>query len=441
MISVRSLDLAGSWSSVGTATLTITAIENQPPTAPGQTVTTDEDTALPITVTATDDDGPSPPTFTVLDAPAHGALSGTAPELVYLPAADYHGNDSFTFTANDGSLDSAPATVTITIRPVNDRPTAAPATVSAQSGTPVPVEIAGADVDGDALTFRIVTPPAHGTLSGTAPALTYTSTAGYTGADSFRFSVSDGQVDSEPATVAISVTAAPPPPAPTPALAVADNPSRTAGVRPLDGAVFRSGASAYIFIGPVDGSRVRSVTFTLDGAPFSDEHAAPFDFAGTSSSRPCSACVPTAYPFESNLLTLGTHRIGALVIIRDGSRNQLLATFTVADTTPHGLFVSASRDRSAPAPLANATLEGLRYAFFGPQDDQIAGARYVVFRIDGRVVNVDPSAPYDVIGSTMSGIALPLDTRRMSKGWHRASATVVLAGGSTILEAVEFRVT
>ena len=134
----------------------------------------------------------------------------------------------------------------------------------------------------------------------------------------------------------ITVTAAPPPPPPAPVLVVANNSSRTSNVRPLDGVVFRSGASAYIFVGPLDDSRVRSVTFTLDGDSFAHEREAPFDFAGTSSSRPCRSCLQTAHPFESNLLTVGTHRIAALIILmRDGSRTQLQATFTVADTTSH----------------------------------------------------------------------------------------------------------
>jgi hypothetical protein len=72
--------------------------------------------------------------------------------------------------------------------------------------TPVPIMLTGSDPDGDPLTYAIVTPPSHGTLSGTAPNLTYTPTAGYTGPDSFAFTVNDGHATSAAAQVSITVT-------------------------------------------------------------------------------------------------------------------------------------------------------------------------------------------------------------------------------------------
>ena len=54
-------------------------------------------------------------TFTVVAGPSHGTLSGAAPNLTYTPAADYNGPDSFTFKVNDGTVDSSPATVSITV--------------------------------------------------------------------------------------------------------------------------------------------------------------------------------------------------------------------------------------------------------------------------------------------------------------------------------------
>src|SRR5205823_7746640 len=106
-----------------TVTITLTAV-NDAPVASDQAVTTDEDTARAITLGATDTEG-SALTYTIVVGPVHGTLSGTAPALTYTPAANYNGADSFTFKANDGSLDSNTATVTITVAAVNDAPVAA----------------------------------------------------------------------------------------------------------------------------------------------------------------------------------------------------------------------------------------------------------------------------------------------------------------------------
>ncbi len=104
---------------------------NASPTAQGQTVSTDEDTLLPLTLTGIDSDSPSL-TFAIVAGPAHGLLgslgapncvAGTCSAAVdYTPAADYNGPDSFTFKVNDGLVDSNTATVAITVDAVNDPP-------------------------------------------------------------------------------------------------------------------------------------------------------------------------------------------------------------------------------------------------------------------------------------------------------------------------------
>ena len=55
------------------------------------------------------------------------------------------------------------------------------------------------------LTYSIVTPPTHGTPSGSPPNVTYTPNAGYSGPDSLTFKANDGQQDSNIATVSITV--------------------------------------------------------------------------------------------------------------------------------------------------------------------------------------------------------------------------------------------
>jgi VCBS repeat-containing protein len=192
-------------SNTATVTITVNPV-NDAPVAQDLSATTDEDTAVGITLTATDVDG-DPLTYTVVSGPAHGVLSGTAPNLTYTPAANYNGADSFTYKANDGSLDSNTATVTITVNPVNDAPVAQDLTATTDEDTPVGVALTATDVDGDSLTYTVVSGPAHGVLSGTAPNLTYTPAANYNGADSFTYKANDGSLDSNTATVTITVGA------------------------------------------------------------------------------------------------------------------------------------------------------------------------------------------------------------------------------------------
>jgi hypothetical protein len=87
---------------------------NSPPVASNQAVTTNKNTAKAITLTASDPNN-DPLTYSIVTQSAHGTLTGTAPNLNYNPNTDYVGADSFAFKANDGTVDSNTATVSITV--------------------------------------------------------------------------------------------------------------------------------------------------------------------------------------------------------------------------------------------------------------------------------------------------------------------------------------
>ena len=116
-------------------------------------------------------------------------LSGTEPNLTYTPNLNYNGSDSFTFVANDGTVNSVLATVSIIVTPVNDIPVADNQNVTVTEDIAKDITLTASDADGDPLTFTIVSSPANGTLSGTAPNVTYTPNLDYNGSDSFTFKV------------------------------------------------------------------------------------------------------------------------------------------------------------------------------------------------------------------------------------------------------------
>jgi hypothetical protein len=90
------------------------SVGNHPPIANPQNLSVNRNTSLPITLTATDADNDFL-TYSIATQPANGTLSGLPPNVVYLPNFNYSGPDSFTFTANDGQTNSAPATISITV--------------------------------------------------------------------------------------------------------------------------------------------------------------------------------------------------------------------------------------------------------------------------------------------------------------------------------------
>jgi hypothetical protein len=187
------------------ATAEVLTLGNSAPVAHDGTVQVSEDKATGLDLRASDPDG-EPLIYTVVTAPARGTLSGTGASLTYRPAANFTGTDSFTFRVNDGTADSNLATVTLTVLPVNDAPRAHSIALSTPEDTPLAVTFPASDVDGDALTYTVLSLPAHGTISGTMPDLTYTPAPNYNGPDSFTFKANDGALDSNVATISFTVT-------------------------------------------------------------------------------------------------------------------------------------------------------------------------------------------------------------------------------------------
>lgn len=89
--------------------------------------------------------------------------------------------------------------------PTNEPPVAVAQSVAAAEDTDTSITLTASDPDGDALTYSVVTGPAHGTLSGTPPNVVYTPATGFSGPDSFTFKANDGKADSNVATVSLTV--------------------------------------------------------------------------------------------------------------------------------------------------------------------------------------------------------------------------------------------
>jgi uncharacterized repeat protein (TIGR03803 family)/VCBS repeat-containing protein len=193
------------------ATITVTIEDNSAPVASAGTLSVTEDTAASGTLQATDPEGHAL-TFSIVSNGIKGTVLITNPTTgayTYTPKPNVNGADSFTFRVNDGTVDSNVATVTITVTPVNDAPTAQAANLTTNEDTAASATLAASDVEGDTLAFSITSNGTKGTAvitNAATGAYTYTPNLNANGADSFTFKVNDGVVDSNLATVSITIT-------------------------------------------------------------------------------------------------------------------------------------------------------------------------------------------------------------------------------------------
>ena len=147
------------------------------------------------------------------DPPQHGTVElQPTGGFTYTPNSGYSGTDTFTYVFTNTLLQGPAATVTLTVAdpPPNRAPTATDGAATALEGGPTQLTLAGTDPDGDPLSYTVTAGPAHGTLSGAAPNLTYTPAPGYVGLDSFEFTVEDGRGGTDTGMVSLTVTAATP---------------------------------------------------------------------------------------------------------------------------------------------------------------------------------------------------------------------------------------
>ncbi|MCT4706616.1 tandem-95 repeat protein, partial [Enterobacteriaceae bacterium H16N7] len=211
-----------------TVTFTVTPVTD----IVADTVTTNEDTSVVITVNSNDSFENSGHTVTAINGTAIGVGASAAVSngsvilnadgtLSFTPAANFNGATSFSYTVTSGGVTET-ANVTVNVTPVNDPPvpvnpgtqgqTFNPTTGNYAATTPEDIafngQVAATDADGDALAYNVVGQPTHGsvTLNATTGIYTYTPTADYNGADSFVVEISDGKGGTVQSTIALTIT-------------------------------------------------------------------------------------------------------------------------------------------------------------------------------------------------------------------------------------------
>ncbi|GMG76919.1 hypothetical protein ShirakiTB12_53880 [Priestia megaterium] len=191
---------------ISTITITILPV-NDPPVGPVVvTLVTNEDTAVSSQITAFDPDG-EVLTYSLQDPPTNGvAVVNPDGTFTYTPNENYNGPDTFTVLISDPSGAFIVTNVFVTVTPVNDVPVVPNYEFVINEDTSLNSQVVATDVDGNPLTYGLLTGPVNGTVvvnpDGT---YTYTPNENYNGVDSFSVVVSDGQGGTAISTITITI--------------------------------------------------------------------------------------------------------------------------------------------------------------------------------------------------------------------------------------------
>ena len=194
----------------------VTPPPNRPPTTVPDAYTLEEDTVLSVVEGVLENDFDSDVdslSVRALSQPASGILSLLENgSFTYTPFADFFGEDSFTYAASDGELESVETLVTLTVTSVNDAPQSSDDAYFTNEDESLAVESVDgvlandADIDGDVLRAVLEGAASNGTVNLEEDGgFTYTPNPGFSGLDSFSYVTNDGKTSSTPSTVTIDV--------------------------------------------------------------------------------------------------------------------------------------------------------------------------------------------------------------------------------------------
>ena len=295
-------------------------------------------------------------------------------------------------------LNTTIATTTVPAGPA--APVPVNQTVSVATGATKAITLSATDANDPpaSLTYAVATQPTHGTLTGTAPALSYTSTQGYVGPDSFTFTATDPGGLSGTGTITIKVLAS----------NVIDNtPPVITITSPTNGAVLTPG-------------QVVNAGFTCADA-----------ITGVDA---CTGSVATGAPISA---TVGAHTF--VVLARDAAGNVARATvgYRVVETA---LVVQNYNAANAVPVTCNPQLpQGIQTVPITVSAPlQVGTGRNLTFRFAPRAGSVPPlrtrtnivyTLAVPVHGTAISATIVP----NSGTANARSSASATVTGGKAVL--------
>jgi len=196
----------------GTATAKVTVsvgVDNEPPVAQIDDEVTDEGIPVLIPVLLNDSDPNADPlNVESVSSATNGRVLAVGTDIQYTPNAGFNGVDEFTYTISDGRGGTDTASVLVAVVPVNDPPAAQNDSSTVAKDTPITISVLAndADPDGDSLLVESIGQPQSGTVDNNGTDIVYTPNVGFTGSDTFTYTVSDGRGGTDTATVTVGVS-------------------------------------------------------------------------------------------------------------------------------------------------------------------------------------------------------------------------------------------
>ncbi|MGG7035471.1 MAG: Ig-like domain-containing protein [Flavobacterium sp.] len=209
-------------SNVVTVSITVTPVNDSPVAVADQITVAEGGTVIMLvggasSVLTNDTDAENNPLTAVLVSDvSNGTLTlNSDGTFSYTHNGSETTTDSFSYKANDGTLDSNMVTVLITVTPVNDSPVAVADQITVAEGGTVITLVGGAssvlandtDAENNPLTAVLVSDVSNGTLTlNSDGTFIYTHNGSETTTDSFSYKANDGTLDSNVVTVMIIIT-------------------------------------------------------------------------------------------------------------------------------------------------------------------------------------------------------------------------------------------
>jgi hypothetical protein len=321
---------------VANVTVDITPV-NDIPVATPDTPTTPEDTPVTVNVLANDSGlGDGGLAVTIDVAPLSGsAVVNPGNTITYTPAANASGPVVFTYRVTDADGDFSAGTVTVTVNPVNDAPVANNGTLSVIEEAPAAGLVTASDIDGDALTFILVTDGAKGsvTLDGATGVYEYAPDPDATGEDTFTFKATDGDAQSNVAAVTVSITNVDDIPVAAPdVVSTPEDTPVVIGVLGNDLGVGDAPLTTSILIDPLSGTAVANADGTVTYTPAANASGvATFTYQVTDADGQSSFALVSVTVTAVNDAPVAED--GDLLVVEDGaSAGVLMASDVEVDT-------------------------------------------------------------------------------------------------------------